>query len=653
MRARLAAATLVATLAFPIAHPLAAQALRLPKLFGDGMVMQRGARVPVWGWAAPGQRVTVVFDGRARTATADARGRWTVALPAMRAGGPHAMSVAAGADRREVRDILVGDVWIASGQSNIEWPVSAAKDAAREIAAANDPAIRHFKVPTSWADRPEDDLAGGDWRAATPKDVGSFSAVAYFFARDLRARGPLAGVPIGIINTSWGGSRIEPWMSREALGLDEAALAEARRMEQARQEQALAAIRAKIGGTIPTTDSGLVNGQARWADPALDDGAWAPVTVPGLWETQGYEGMDGTAWLRASFTLSADEAARGVRLGLGQIDDDDVTWVNGVQVGATRGYNVKRVYDVPPAALRAGRNVVAVRVQDGGGGGGIHGAAADVFLEVPGTNGGARRPLGGGWRMRVGAVSVQPDGQVINKRPTVLWNKMVHPILPFPITGALWYQGESNADGYADAVAYRELFPKMIASWRAAWGVGDFPFLWVQLANFMAADSTPPARSNWAALRESQSAALSLPNAAQAVIIDLGEAADIHPTNKQDVGARLAAAARRVAYGDTKVVASGPRYRAHRVEGARVIVELDGVGGGLVAKDQPLAGFAIAGADGRFVWADARIERDRVVVWSDRVPAPLHVRYAWGNNPAAGLYNREGFPATPFRTDAW
>ena len=642
-RATFAAAVLAAQTA--TAQSDSARTLRLARIFGDGMVLQRQAPLPVWGWSAPGRTVTVALGATSRTATAGPSGTWRVTLPAQSAAGPHRLVVRSGADSVVARDVLVGDVWVASGQSNMEWPLAAAQNAQAVIAAANDTRIRQFKVPTSFAPSPEADLAGGSWAVADPQHVGSFSAVAYFFARDLRKS---VDVPIGIINTTWGGSRIEAWMSRAALGMDSARWA-ARWQEQERAQRRFAEnLRAKIG-EVPATDPGLVGGKAPWADPALDESRWQPIRVPSLWEQAGYEGMDGIAWYRLSFDLGADEAARGVKLGLGAIDDADITWVNGVEVGRTNGYNVPRVYDVPPSALRTGRNVLAVRVEDTGGGGGIYGDSSRVFLDV----GGARRPLTAGWKLRVGTASLQPDGQAINKVPTVLYNRMVHPLLGLPVKGVLWYQGESNADNVADARRYATLFTTMITQWRREWRSGEFPFLWVQLANFMAPDAQPPAASAWAVLRDAQSAALSLPKTAQAVIIDIGDAQDIHPRNKHDVGARLALAARRVAYGQP-VEHVGPTHRSHVVRGSEIVVRFDHAGDGLVSRapDGTVGGFAIAGADGKFVWAKARIEGSTVIVSSPEVASPVAVRYAWGNNPTrASLYSRAGLPAVPFRSD--
>jgi sialate O-acetylesterase len=456
-------------------------------------------------------------------------------------------------------------------------------------------------------------------------------------------------VPVGLVNTTWGGSRIEPWMSAESLGIDGTELSALLVSKDAYAREVLQRI-SKIAGGLPDSDRGLVDGRAVWASPEFDDTGWLTLEVPSRWEEQGYEGMDGVVWFRTAFELTAAEAKLGVRLGLGTIDDSDTTWVNGHEVGRTvLAWNRPRIYEVPPDCLREGPNVIAVRVEDTGGGGGIWGDPELLFVDATGV----KRPLAGLWKIGLGLVTVNPDARK-NQVPTMLYNKMVHPLLPFPVAGFLWYQGESNAD-VEGAFVYRDLFTAMITDWRTRWGRGDLPFLWVQLANYMAA-ADEPGDSSWAMLRESQSAALALPRTAQAVIVDIGEADDIHPRNKQEVGRRLALAARKVAYGED-LIFSGPVYRAHEVRDGRVIINFDHVGGGLVAKgsnDGRLARFAVAGKDRHFVWAEAAIEGDRVVVRCDDVPEPVAVRYGWSDNPdGANLYNSEGLPASPFRTDSW
>ena len=645
---------LVPIAAFLCAAHLGAQSapseLRMPPLFSDHMVVQRDVTIPVWGYAPPRARVTVKLDARSASTTADSTGRWRLAFSPLPAGGPHTLAVSGADSRILIQDIFAGDVWLASGQSNMEFRVDQGADAAREIASAHDPAIRHFKIPISWAERPVDSLAGGAWTLADSQHVGAFSAVAYFFARELRQS---QKVPIGIVNSTWGGSAIETWISARAQGMSEDGPAKVFAAEQQRIDSLGTAMRAKLGN-VPAHDPGLVEGNALWASPALDESGWRPIHVPALWETQDYEGVDGIGWYRTSVTLTADEAARGARLVLGAIDDDDITWVNGTEVGRTNGYNVPRSYDVPASALHAGANVIAVRVADGGGGGGIGGSTIVPHLEIGGTS----HPLPSEWKFRVGELSFTMDGQRINKVPAVTYNRMVYPLLPMPIKGVIWYQGESNANNDAEAQAYRTQFATLIRSWRRELNGGkgaDFPFLWVQLPNYGPVDSEPPATSSWALQRESMQAALALPNTGQAITIDVGEAGDIHPKNKQDVGRRLGLVGRRVAYREP-VVSSGPTYRSHSIDGSRVTLTFDHIGGGLMtsAADGSVGAFAVAGADRKFYWAKARIEGDHVVVSSERVRQPAAVRYAWANDPPEpNLYSKAGLPAAPFRTDAW
>jgi len=643
---------LLATLALLAIAPLASAAgmsLELPLLFSDGAVLQRDRPLPVWGQAAPGAQVAVSFDGRNAQAVAGADGRWSLQLPAHSAGGPYELVVRAGTQERRVRDVLVGEVWLASGQSNMEWPVAQTLHAQEDIAAAGDAWLRHFKIPKSWAETPQAQLQGGAWKAASPSTVGEFSAVAYTFARELRQ---VLGVPVGIIDSTWGGSSIEAWMDASMLGLDAAALEAKMRERRAADAKLEAATRAKVAGW-PAVDPA----SEAFAVAQLDDSAWRPIRVPSLWEAQGYTGMDGVAWYRTNFELSASEAAAGVTLGLGQIDDTDTTWVNGQRVGGvTNGYNVPRVYRVAPSALRPGLNTIAVRVTDGGGGGGIAGSAAEVWVEPVG---GQRRSLAGDWRFRTAAVTVNTSDDK-NQIDTLLYNAMVHPLLPYPLAGVIWYQGETNASE-TGAYVYREQFKTLIEGWRQHWQAPAMPFLWAQLAAFHSGGDRLDARgividSPWATLRESQSAALALPATGQAVIIDVGAADDIHPRDKHTVGQRLSRAARHVAYGDAAIVYRGPVFKQARRDGGQLALAFDASDGVLATRGGGNApqGFEVAGADGRFHPATARIVGDTVVLRSDAVPAPESARYAWSDNPAqADLVGRDGLPASPFRTRAW
>ena len=636
MRALLLCLLAIATV--PMSASAAAQ-LRLPLVFSDHAVLQRDRAIPVWGWTAPGASVEVTFGGETRTTAADAEGRWRVELAARSVGGPHALAVESGGERIVRRDVWMGDVWIASGQSNMEWPLSLSDG---EIEP--DPHVRHFKVPQSWSRQPERELAGGTWEVASDEALPDFSAVATAFARDVRAH---HDVPIGILNTSWGGSRIEAWMTPAMLSwTQDEADASIRQLDDAQRAQ-LDALRETIGD-LPTEDAGWAGGAAPWADPDLDDTSWRPIPVPSIWEAAGYEGLDGTAWYRARFALSAEEAAAGVALGLGAIDDADVTFVNGVEVGRLEGWDVPRRYTVAPHALRAGENVLAIRVTDIGWGGGVAGDPSLVFLE---SAGGARRALPSSWRFRVGRVA-QESNAGRHHAPTLLWNRMVAPLTDLPVAGVLWYQGESNGDTAEDARAYRAQFQSMISGWRTAWDDPDLPFLWVQLANFHAPPETADPPDVWPIVRESQSAALALARTAEAVTIDVGDADDIHPRDKATVGRRLALAARQLAYGELDLVASGPRYRDHTIADGRVSVAFDHADGLATRDGAPLGGFTVQDADGSWHHADARIDGDRVMVWSDAARQPVAVRYAWADNPAdATLVNGAGLPASPFRTD--
>jgi sialate O-acetylesterase len=633
----------------PATPPLSGT-LRLPKLLSDHMVVQRDRPLRIWGWASPREAVVVRFRSHAARATAGPDGRWQVSLSPAAAGGPFTLDVRSGDRHLVVRDVLVGDVWLAGGQSNMEFPLRRDRDASTQIAGAHDFLLRQFKVPIAWSDSMPADVTGGDWESADSAHAGAFTAVGYYFARAIRRS---EHVPIGIINSTWGGSAIETWLSQQANGLSDRAVAARRAAEGARVDSLRAALRATLGA-LPDSDAGLSDRRAPWASPSLDDAGWRDISVPAYWESQGLEGLDGVAWYRRSFTLDSAEARGGATLSFAAIDDDDITWVNGVEVGRTSGYDRPRSYRLRPDVLHAGRNLVAVRVTDGGGGGGINGAATLTLAA------GRSQTLAGQWKFRIGKVAFVADGQRINKIPAVAYNSMIAPLASFAIRGVIWYQGESNANDAAQARAYAPQFASLIESWRELWGssAAALPFLWVQLPNFGPPDSVPPspAAAAWALQRESMDAALRLPNTGRAITIDVGGAEELHPRDKLDVGERLA----RVALAGTyhrPVAASGPTYRSFRIDGSHALVAFDHSGSGLrsrAADSTSVGAFAIAGADHRFVWATARIVGREVEVWSDAVRDPVAIRYAWANDPrGATLYNGDGLPAAPFRTDRW
>jgi sialate O-acetylesterase len=499
--------------------------------------------------------------------------------------------------------------------------------------------------------QPADEISGGEWLECNPETVLPFSAVGYFFGRHIHKE---VGVPVGLLNTNWGGTNIETWTSGESIGQVPEFAERVAGLADFSQEEEIQRRKAEIKETIDkyaADEPGIQNGHAVWAESALDLEGWGSMELPQLWEGADLPGLDGIVWFRLEIDLPAEVARRGITLELGPIDDSDWTWVNGHKVGETmQKYNMDRVYEVPAEYLNTGRNVIAVRVEDTGGGGGFNGSSEQMKI----VSDDFMIPLSGEWRFRVSPVEMDLNtGAVLgpNSNPTLLFNGMIHPLLNFRVKGAIWYQGESNA---SRAYQYRELFPLMIEDWRKHWESPDMPFIFVQLANFMEA-SKMPGESSWAELREAQSMALSLPHTGMAVAIDIGEADDIHPINKQDVGKRLALAALNVAYGQD-IVFLGPVYKDMIIAGEQAILSFEHVGGGLMAKNRYgyLNGFAIAGEARIFHWARAHIQGDKVFVYSEKVRQPVAVRYGWADNPDdVNLYNVEGLPASPFRTDDW
>ncbi len=639
--------------------------IRLSPLLGDHMVLQRDAKVHIWGTATPGEKVKVEFNGQKKKDKADKDGNWSVYLKPMQAGGPCEMTISTKTEKVVLKDVLVGEVWVGSGQSNMEWPVAASADAQNEIAAANYPNIRLFTVAKNPQVKPIMNLTG-NWVACTPQTIPGFSAVAYYFGRKLHKD---LNVPVGLINSSWGGTNAETWTSYEALKSKTELKHFWAAIDKANEniEQAMKTYQDQLAEWEKATgrgDPGNVGVTKGWADPKFSTADWKTKNLPDGFDTiDGNTDFDGIVWFRKEVDIPAAWNGKDLELRLGAIDDFDITYVNGKEVGRTGSetpgaWAVARVYKVPAACLKPGKNVIAIRVVDNFLGGMVGNSAAEFCL-VPLADKQKEKPLciAGPWQYKV-EYQMTPKASNIGKptqagvagevnQPTSLYNGMINPLTPYTIRGAIWYQGESNAGRGAE---YRVLFPAMIEGWRKAWNQGDFPFLFVQLANF-----TPvvpdPVQEGWADLREAQMFTLKTPNTGMAVIIDIGDAADIHPKNKQDVGNRLALWALATTYGQKDLVYSGPLYKSMKVEGDKVRISFDHLGGGLVAKGDKLTGFAIAGADKKFVHAQAKIEGDTVVVWSEKVANPVVVRYAWANNPVCNLYNKAGLPASPFRTD--
>jgi len=635
--------------------------VRVPSVIGDNMVLQQGMKVRIWGTASAGERVAVSFSSRTAQTTADQNGRWQTFIGPFKAGGPFVLTIRA-ANTLTLKNVLVGEVWICSGQSNMEWPLVNAKAGAEAVAQANYPEIHLFTVDKSTAASPLDNVKGR-WVVTTPDQVGQFSAVGYFFGRELYQH---LRIPLGLIHTSWGGTPAEAWTSYEAL----ASTPELKPILDRYQESLK---------SLPQRQQDYERALAQWeekniyADPGNQGEAlgyanvvfnaadWNQMNLPQYIETAGLN-IDGAVWFRKEVDLPASWAGKDLVLNLTAIDDYDTTYFNGTRVGGIgketpNSYMTPRRYAIPASLVRAGRNVIAVRVFDAAGEGGF-GGGGQMTLAPPRAKPNDTIKLDGAWVYKV-ELSLDPKRPDWGSRPqaprpnnqnspSVLYNAMLAPLTPYAIRGAIWYQGESNA---GRAYQYRTLFPAMIRDWRKAWSEGDFPFYFVQLANWQPPKSEP-SESEWAELREAQTMTLREPHTGMAVIIDIGDPNDIHPRNKLDVGHRLAVWAL-AGTCRQKIESSGPLFGSYSIEGDTVRIRFTHSGGLKTTDAQAPKGFAIAGADRKFIWADARIDGETIVVSSHNVPRPVAVRYAWADNPSVNLYNGANLPASPFRTDDW
>ena len=621
--------------------------VRLPKLISDGMVLQRNIEVKIWGWASAGEKISIQFITSTYSANTDNKGNWAVVLPKMQAGGPYEMQISA-SNSITIHDIMIGDVWVCSGQSNMELPMRRVSwNYPGEIEGSDNKYIRQFLVPDKYNfNNPQDDLLDGSWKSANPENTPDFSAAAYFFAKEIYNK---YKVPVGLINSSLGGSPVESWISGDSLKKFPKYYYEA----QMYKDNSLIKKIEDADNTrihdwytvLRQNDEGYKDPQHVWYDPSLNDSDWATMNVPGYWANTQLGSKNGVVWFRKKIDVPSSMAGKSANLILGRIVDADSAFVNGVFVGTVSYQYPPRRYDVPAGILMEGENTIVVRViSNSGEGGFVLDKQYTIISEDTSIN------LEGEWKYKLGTEMPPLASQTfIRWKPIGLYNAMIAPLLNYKIKGVIWYQGESNAGRPGE---YFNLFSTMINDWRSKWGEGNFPFLFVQLPNFMEA-KPQPSESNWALLREAQLKTLSLPNTGMAVTIDIGEWNDIHPLDKKDVGKRLFLAAEKVAYGDNAVVYSGPIYKSMKIECKKIILSFDNVDGGLISKDgDNLNSFAIAGADKKFVWANAKIENNKVVVWNDEVENPMAVRYAWADNPeGANLYNKNGLPASPFRTN--
>ena len=621
--------------------------VRLPRLVRDSMVLQRNSKVKIWGWASPKEKIEITFLDKKYKAVANDNGEWQVLLSSMKSGGPYTMNIE-GKNKITLHNILIGDVWLCSGQSNMAHQMELHKyKYSKEIADANNPEIRQFWVPTlTDLQQPKDDLPTGYWKSANSHDILQFSAVAYFFAKSLNEK---YHVPIGIINSSVGGTPIEAWTSEE--GLKEFPVID-KTVQKNKDTAWINEINRKafaskiLENKEPEKDKGLT-GEKRWYDTSYIPKEWYRINIPGYWEDQGIKDLNGVVWYRKQINVPAAMTGVPATIFMGRIVDADYLYINGKLVGNTSYLYPQRRYVVPAILLKPGKNYIVIRVINYSGKGGfVPDKPYFIFTEKDTLD------LKGYWQYKVGE-AFSPHKNLpevsLQNQPTSLYNAMIAPLTNYSIKGILWYQGESNP---YNADAYTQLLPALIKDWRSKWKQGDIPFVYVQLPGFMDVNYLPE-ESQWAVLREAQLKTLSVPNTGMAVTIDLGEWNDVHPLNKKDVGFRSALAAEKVAYGENNLVYSGPIYETYKIEGNKIVITFNNVGSGLtINDDEDLREFAIAGADKKFVWANAKISGNKVVVWNDDVPDPKYVRYAWSDNPrGANLYNKEGLPASPFQTN--
>ncbi|SHM49560.1 sialate O-acetylesterase [Chitinophaga jiangningensis] len=616
--------------------------LSLPKVFGDNMVLQRDIAIPVWGKAAPGATVVAQLGAAHASAQADGEGKWILRFPKLKAGGPYELTVSEkGKTATSVKfsGILIGDVWLASGQSNMEWQVQQAKDAQKEIANANHPQIRFIIVKQDKQLSPQSDISSGSWKVCDASSVKELSAVAYYFSRKIQQD---QQVPIGIIQSTWGGTPAEAWTSKEKLAKwpvmkDKMAAVDTLTPNDFVQDS-LNNIRFWEMVNQPQANADKILTQ-----PAYADADWDKLNAPGQFK---HESGDGIIWLRKKITLPASFAGKPLKVNAGHPEMTYSLYINGKEI-CKNVWNAAPVhtFDIPAGVVQAGENNISIRLAVLWGSGGLNGPAEDLYI----TDGTTKVSLAGTWLFKRGAEPAMAVIRNFQYSPTLLFNAMIHPLIPYAIKGAIWYQGESNTYMAYD---YRTLFPMLIADWRERWQQGNFPFLFVQLANFQKRKEEP-SESDWAELREAQTFTLSQPNTGMACTIDIGDGNNIHPANKQEVGRRLALLADKQVY-KQNVVAAGPLYKGFKKTGNTITIDFDNATTGLITQDgKAVTGFAIAGKDGHFHWAQATIKGRQVVVQSAEVPDPVAVRYAWADNPACNLANAEGLPAVPFRTDQW
>lgn len=635
--------------------------VKMPAIFTNNMVLQQQSEVPFWGDASPNKKVSITTSWNNNTIEtfADSKGKWktTVATPVY--GGPFSIELNDGKKKKlRFENVMIGEVWLCSGQSNMEMPLAGwgnVMNYEKEISSANYPYIRLYTVKKNVSSEPLTDLTAesGGWLSCSSETVADFSAVAYFFGKNLFEN---KNIPIGLINSTWGGTNAESWTSGKSLKTmpDFSSALEMMENKEINTQKLIVQYKADSARwykQVLEADKGLLNNKAIWVDKDLEEAGWKSMNLPNKFEDEGLKDFDGVIWFRKTVDIPVEWQNKKLSLNLDMIDDNDITYFNGVEVGNTDGWSQTRNYIIPASIVHAGKAVITVRVFDTGGSGGMYGDPTLIKLSLSPEE---SINLAGSWLYKIGfnqsqaKISDFPVRWDNANQPTVLYNAMINPIVPFGIRGVIWYQGENNAER---AYQYRELFPLLIKDWRKRWN-SDLPFYFVQLANYT--DVVPePTEASWAELREAQLQTLFLKNTGMVVTTDIGDAKDIHPKNKQEVGRRLSLIARSNTYGEN-ISFSGPLFKSYRIESNSIRISFKYTDRGLKTRNgEILKGFSIAGLDHKFHWADAQIVGNEVIVSCKDVENPIAVRYAWAANPECNLYNGAGLPASPFRTDDW
>ncbi len=620
----------------------------LPSFFTDNMVLQQKSSVPFWG-ESDSKSVTIITSWNKKSYTSKVEnGKWKVDLKTPVYGGPYIITINDGTVKT-LNNVLIGEVWLCSGQSNMEMPLEGwgkINNYKEEIENADYPQIRLFQAEHIESTLPLNTLKvqHDGWNVCSPKTVADFSATAYFFARKIYNEKKM---PIGLIHSSWGGTLIEAWTSSGALTTIHDFDAEIQAMKSETDNAALLqkynADMAVWEKNLTTSDKGFSEEKAIWATSNLDDSTWKTMKLPSFFDSNGLGNFDGVVWFRKKITVQDNNVDFSLSY---YADDEDMIWVNGNYIGETKGYNVERHYTIPAKFLKKGENIITIRVFDGAGNGGVY---SDEKITLKSNK--ETISLVGDWKYNIGVDSkdlpAKPYLAQGQNRPSAIYNAMISPIIDYKIKGVIWYQGESNAER---AYQYQKLFPLLINDWREKFKDKNLPFLFVQLANYKELKQQP-GDSDWAELREAQFKALRLPNTGMAVTTDIGNGADIHPKNKQDVGGRLANIALAKVY-NTKIDYSGPLYKSYFIKQNVVTIDFD-FNENIKPRDNLLKGFSIAGSDQKFHWADAKIVNGKVEVFAQGVTNPVAVRYNWADNPDGNLTNASGLPASSFRTDVW